>query len=123
MVDHGKGKKHKDALKKVLNFFKKPPSVKQTTVEGADAVEIESDNQVPTSSRQHTIESCRTDTSSTKAEIVWTLKSAINGFSVRSNDHLNATFAAMLPDSYIAHQFSIGRTVNACNKSWACPFF
>ena len=50
MVDHGKGQKHDDALKKVLNFFKKSLSVKQTTVEGADAAEFESDNQVPTSS-------------------------------------------------------------------------
>ena len=49
MVDHGKGQKH-NALKRVLSFFKKPLSVKQTTVEGADAVEFESDNQVPTSS-------------------------------------------------------------------------
>ena len=69
----GKGQKHNNASKKVLNFFKKPPSVKQTTVEGVDAVEVESDNQVPTSSRQHTIESSyRTDTGSTKAEIIWT---------------------------------------------------
>ena len=65
--------KNNNASKKVLNFFKKPPSVKQTTVEGVDAVEVESDNQVPTSSRQHTIESSyRTDTGSTKAEIIWT---------------------------------------------------
>ena len=111
MVDHVKGQKHNDTLKKVLNFFKKPLSVKQTTVEGPDAVEFESNNQVPTSSRQHTIESsCRTDTASTKTEIIWTLKSAINGFSVRSNDHLNDTFTVMFPDSDIARQFSMGRT-------------
>ena len=51
VVDHGKGQKHNDALKKVLNFFKKPLSVKETTVEGVDVVEFESDNQVPTSNR------------------------------------------------------------------------
>ena len=56
VVDHGKAQKHNDALKKVLNLFKKPLSVKQTTVEGADTIEIESNNQAPTSSRQHTIE-------------------------------------------------------------------
>ena len=49
-VDYSKGQKHKDAWKKVLNFFKKSLSVKQTIVEGADALEVESDNQVPTSS-------------------------------------------------------------------------
>ena len=45
-----KGQKQSDALKKVLSFFKKPVSVKQTIVGGADAVEVEPDNQVPTSS-------------------------------------------------------------------------
>ena len=80
------------------------------TVEGADAVEVESDNQVPTSSQQHTIESCRTDTVFTKAEIIWTLKSAINGFSVRSNACLNDTFAAMFPDSGSAPKFSMRHT-------------
>ena len=47
MVDHGKAQKHNDALKKVLNLFKKPLSIKQTTVEGADTIEIESNNQAP----------------------------------------------------------------------------
>ena len=50
VLDHGKGQKHNDALKKVLNFFKKPLSFKRTTVEGVDAAEVESDNQIPTSS-------------------------------------------------------------------------
>lgn len=110
----GKGQKH-NASKKVLNFLKKPPSVKQTTVEGVDAVNVESDNQVLTSSRQHTIESsCRTDTASTKTEIIWTLKSAINEFSALSNEHLNDTFGAMFLDSDdTAQQFSMGRTKSA----------
>ena len=65
VVDHGKLQKHNDALKKIISFFKRSLSVKQTTVEGADAIKLASDNQVPTSSRQHTIESlCRTDTKS-----------------------------------------------------------
>ena len=59
VLDHGKGQKHNDALKKVPDFFKKLLSIKQTTVEGAHAVKVESDNQVPTFSQQHTIESCR----------------------------------------------------------------
>ena len=123
MVDHGKDQK-RDALKKVFNFFKKPLSVKPATVEGADAVEFESDNQFPTSSQQHTIESsCRTDTASTKAEIIWTLKSVISRFSVCSNDHLNGTFAAIFPDSDIAQQFSIGctKSVYVINHGFA-PF-
>ena len=55
---------------------------------------------------------CKTDTASTKAEIIWTLKSAINGFSVHSNDHFNDTFVSMFPDSDIAQQFSV-----VCMKS------
>ena len=52
----------------MLNFLKNSLLVKQTTVEGADAVEVESEKQVPTSSQQHTIESLRrTDTASSKA--------------------------------------------------------
>ena len=39
------------------DVFKKLLSIKQTTVEGAHAVKVESDNQVPTFSQQHTIES------------------------------------------------------------------
>ena len=31
-------------MKKVLNFFKKSLSIKQTTVEGADTAELESDH-------------------------------------------------------------------------------
>ena len=55
----------------LLNIFAKGTIMEvEGTVEGADAVEVESDNQVPTSSQQHTIESCRTDTVFTKAEII-----------------------------------------------------
>ena len=45
-----------------------------------------------------------------KAEIIWTLKSEMDGFSVRSNDELNKTLPAMFPDSKIAGSFSLART-------------
>ena len=45
-----------------------------------------------------------------KAEIIWTLKSVMDGFSVRSNDELNETLSAMFPDSKIAGSFSMART-------------
>ena len=66
----------------------------------------------------------QTNTASTKAEIIWTLKSTINGFSVRSNHHLNDTFAAMFPDSDIAQHFSMGCTISmyVINHGLA-PFF
>ena len=45
-----------------------------------------------------------------KAEIIWTLKSVMDGFSVRSNDELNETLSAMFPDSKIAGSFIMART-------------
>ena len=64
---------------------------------------MKSDDQVPSSRRELIIESsCKTETAFTKAEIIWTLKSTIDGFLVRSNDHINDTFAVMFPDSDIA---------------------
>ena len=45
-----------------------------------------------------------------KAEITWTLKSALGGFSVRANDDLNQTLSAMFPDSKFARNFSMART-------------
>ena len=66
----------------------------------------------------------QTDTASTKAEIIWTLKSAINGFSACSNDDFNDTFVAMFPDSAIAQQFSMGRTKSMYLINYGpAPFF
>ena len=45
-----------------------------------------------------------------KAEIIWTLKSVLGGFSVRANDDFNETLSAMFPDSKIARNFSMATT-------------
>ena len=45
-----------------------------------------------------------------KAEIIWTLKSVLGGFSIRVNDDLNETLSAMFPNSKIAANFSMART-------------
>ena len=50
------------------------------------------------------------DTGSTKAEIKWTLKSVISGYSVRNNDDIKATFATMFPDSNITKMMTLNRT-------------
>ena len=45
-----------------------------------------------------TLEDVLLSTDSIRAEIVWTLKSVMSGYSVRSNDDLSLTFAAMFPE-------------------------
>ena len=42
-----------------------------------------------------------------KAEIIWTLKSVMDGFSVPYKDELKKTLSAMFPDSKIAGSFSM----------------
>ena len=47
---------------------------------------------------QQTLEDVLVSTDSVRAEIIWTLKSVMSGYSVRSNDDLSLTFAAMFPE-------------------------
>ena len=44
-----------------------------------------------------TLEDVLVSTDSVRAEIFWTLRSAMSGYSVRSDDDLSLTFAAMFP--------------------------
>ena len=46
----------------------------------------------------------------TKAEIIWSLKSVLSGFSNRSIDDMNETFATMSPECETARSFQMGRT-------------
>ena len=45
-----------------------------------------------------------------KAEIIWTLKIADCGFSLRSSDNQSDLFSTMFPDSAVARGFQTGRT-------------
>lgn len=103
LTDHAKGKKHNEALNKRNNFFKSPSSKNQKVSNEqskcSEAVE-----------KQPTLESFITNSDTLKAEIIWSLKSIINGFSVRSNDELSDTLVAMFPDSKIAKSFNMART-------------
>ena len=103
-TDHAKGKKHRDALLRVKTFFKKPST--QNT-QDFDKSPSTSCSDVP--SKQTTLHSSG-ETGSTKAEIKWTLKSVASGYSVRNNDGIKATFAAMFPDSNIAKMMTLNRT-------------
>ena len=50
------------------------------------------------------------DTGSTKVEIKWTLKPVISAYSVRKNDDIKASCAALFPDSNIAKIMTLNRT-------------
>ena len=47
--------------------------------------------------------------SATTAEIIWALKSVLNGYSNSSCDGIANTLKAMCPDSQIAKDFKLGR--------------
>ena len=116
MTDHAKGKKHKEIIEKRKVFFrtsstrtdeKKNVSYAKNDVESQKALDMYLYN---------------SDT--IKAEIIWTLKSVMDGFSVQSNDELSETLSAMFPDSKIAGSFSMARTKSmyAINHG-TCPNF
>ena len=50
------------------------------------------------------------DANTTKAEILWTLKSVMSKSSLRSCEQLKHLFVAMFPDSIIAKSFTLGNT-------------
>ena len=93
LTDHAKGKKHQDALLRVKSFFKK---LSTQNAQGVDKSPSTSCSDA--TSKQTTLHSSR-DTGSTKAEIMWTLKSVVSGYSVRNSDDIKATFAAVFPDN------------------------
>ena len=103
LTDHAKGLKHTSAVNKVSTFFqskcKKSTEPKNATSKNSD----EGNN-------NSTLDTFIVNSDTIKAEIIWSLKSVMNGFSNRANDELHETFAAMFPDSQIAKSFSLART-------------
>ena len=59
-------------------------------------------------SMQQTLTASVLDSSSLKAEIVWSLKSVMSGYSHNSSSDMNVTFQTMFPDSNIAKQYQMG---------------
>ena len=102
MTDHAKGKKHKEIIEKREVFLKTSSTraVEKKYVSNAKN-DVES---------QKTLDMHLYNSNTIKAEIIWTLKSVMDGFSVRSNDELNETLSAIFPDSKITGSFSIVRT-------------
>ena len=122
LTDHAKGKKHLELVDKRNNFFK--PKTKSSTENPTQSMEETiSPNDKPGTSK-NTLEVYFTNSESIKAEIIWTLKSVLGGFSIRSSDDLCETFSSMFPDSKIARNFSMARTkiMYAINHGIA-PYF
>ena len=102
LTDHAKGKKRKEITEKRKLFFKTSSTrtdEKKNVSNGKNDVES-----------QKTLDMHLHNSDTIKTEIIWTLKSVMDGFSVQSNNELNETLSAMFPDSKIAASFSIART-------------
>ena len=77
-------------MSKVKNFFKPRSSTSSSeTVPSTPSVLAE---------KQSTIELHLEKSSAMKAEIIWTLKSVMSGYSARSNEDMNETLAAIFPE-------------------------
>ena len=102
MTDHANGKKHKEIIEKRKVFFKTSST---RTDEKKNVSNAKNDAEC-----QKTLDMHLYNSDTIKAEIIWTLKSVMDGFYVRSNDELNEALSAMFPDSKVAGSFSMART-------------
>ena len=112
LTDHAKGKKHSEALSKVQNFFKLANSSNSTKSCSLDSptVSLSASSSVSSQPRQESIELYVESTSTARAEIVWTLKSVLSGFSTRASDDMSQTLAAMYPEIEELKSFQMSRT-------------
>ena len=101
LTDHAKGKRHQDVLTKKTNFFK--PRAKTSNSVAEEPASNCSDG-------QQRLDDIFAGTDSVKAEIIWTLKSVMSGYSIRSNDNLSETFSTMFPEFKSVKPFNVART-------------
>ena len=106
---HASGKKHADAVAKVKNFFKTRTSVTKQ-VNSTTETQPEDAKQ----KKQQTLDNISFDRQSTIADIIWILKTVVIGHSMRSNDDLGKTFAAMFPQLKSLCNFNLARTKSIC---------
>ena len=103
-------------MSKVKNFFKPRSSTSSSeTVPSTPSVLGE---------KQSTIELHLEKSSAMKAEIIWTLKSVMGGYSARSNEDMNETLAAIFPEFEATKLFQMSRSksVYVVNHGLA-PYF
>lgn len=112
LTDHAKGKKHQQALLKVQNFFKPRTSKveKSATLTPSSSLSLPLLSSSQVAKEQHTIDAHLEHSSTTRAEIIWTLKSVMSGFSTRSSDDMSQTLCAMYPNVDEIKSFQMGRT-------------
>lgn len=67
------------------------------------------------------IDICVVKSNTLKAQIIWILKSVMNGFS--ANDQLKVAFAAMFHDAKIASSFSMTRMLQYVVNHGLAPYF
>ena len=105
LTDYAKQKKHIAIVDKRKNSFKpkSKPSTEESTESSGETI-VSNDQSQKTLEIHFHISDC------IKAEMIWTLKSVLGGFSFRVNDDLNETLSTMFPDSKIARTFSMART-------------
>ena len=105
LTDHARGKRHIAIVDKRKKLFKpkSKPSTEESTESSGETI-------VSNVQSQKTLEMHFHNADCIKADIIWTLKSVLGGFSVHANDDLNETLSAMFPGSKIARNFSMART-------------
>ena len=118
LTDHGKGKRCTAIVDKRKNFFKQKLKLSTEESTASSGETIFSNEQSPEILEMHFH-----NADCIKAEIIWTLKSVLGGFSVQANDDLNETPSAMFPDSKIARNFSIARTKAMYAINNIAPYF
>ena len=89
-------------MSKVQNFFKPRSSTSSSeTAPSTPSVLAE---------KQSTIELHLERSSAMKAEIIWTLKSVMSGYSARSNEDMNETLAAIFPEFEATKSFQMSQS-------------
>ena len=101
LTDYAKGKKHMQMIEKREGSLRTSSTRTKKSTEAINEKDYEG---------QKTVDMYLYNSDVSKAELIWTLKSVMDGFSVRSNDRLNETLLAMFPDSKIAGKFNMART-------------
>ena len=104
LTDHGKGEKHRNTLPKVQNFFK--PRKSASSSEAAPSTPSVS------AEKQSTIELHLEK--SNEAEIIWTLKSVVSGYSACLSEDMNETLAAKFPKFEATKSFQMSRSKSIC---------
>ena len=108
VISHAAGKKHQKAQesnKVTIKAFVHPQH-KSSNSEGSS----ESPISFPLRAAFASLNDYVNDTNTTKAEVLWILKTVMSKSSLQSCEQLKHPFGTMFPDSTIAKSFTLGKT-------------